>query len=247
MKTWKAIIVDDEEPGRKNLTVLLQKYCPEVEVIADAATAVEAKQKITTLQPDILFLDVQMPELDGFDLLDSLSQKNFSVVFVTAHAEYGILAVKAGATDYILKPIVIKELQQAVKKAAEFCESKTQQLAPSAEKLHERITLTHLNGFTVIELQEITRLEADDNYTKVFTADKKTYYVSKPLKQFETVLPENIFFRPHRSYIINLKHILEYTKEDGGAVIMSDGAKIELARSRYNEFLEVLKKLSIQI
>lgn len=247
MKTWKAIIVDDEEPGRKNLTILLQKYCPEVDVIADAANAVEAKQKITTLQPDILFLDVQMPELDGFDLLDSLSQKNFCVVFVTAHAEYGIQAVKAGATDYILKPIVIKELQQAVKKATEFCESKTQQPPPAAEQLHERITLTHTNGFAVVELREITRLEADDNYTKVFTADTKTYYVSKPLKQFETVLPESIFFRPHRSYIINLKHILEYTREDGGTVIMSDGAKIQLPRSRYNEFLEALKKLSIQI
>src|SRR5437870_824334 len=97
MKTLKAIIIDDEEPGRKNLTVLLQKYCPEIEVIADAGNAVEAKQKILTLSPDILFLDVQMPEQDGFDLLDSLQHKDFLTVIVTAHAEYGIQAVKSGA------------------------------------------------------------------------------------------------------------------------------------------------------
>ncbi|MFN0275666.1 MAG: LytR/AlgR family response regulator transcription factor [Chitinophagales bacterium] len=247
MKTYRAILVDDEEPGRKNLGILLKKYCPEIEVIADAAGAVEAKQKINVLQPDVLFLDVQMPELDGFDLLDSLSQKNFCVVIVTAHAEYGIQAVKAGATDYILKPIVIKELQQAVKRVVEESENKTQQISSSKVQTHERITLTHTNGFAILELQDIIKLEADDNYTRVYTSDKKTYYVSKPLKQFEDNLPEKIFFRLHRSYIINIKHVVEYTREDGGMVIMRDGAKIQIPRARYNDFMEAMKRQSIQL
>ncbi|MBC8046833.1 MAG: response regulator transcription factor [Fimbriimonadaceae bacterium] len=245
MKTYKAIIIDDEEPGRKNLSIMLQKYCPEIEVIADAGSAVDAKQKIIALNPNVLFLDVQMPELDGFDLLDSLSQKNFCTVIVTAHAEYGIKAVKAGAVDYILKPIVIKELQQAVKKVIETWENKTPENISA--QIPEHITLTHTSGFAVLKLQDIIRMEADDNYTRVYTHDKKTYYVSKPLKQFEDNLPENIFFRLHRSYIINLKHIAEYTKEDGGTVIMQDGAKIQIPRARYTDFMDALKKLSVQL
>jgi two-component system LytT family response regulator len=246
MKTYKTIIIDDEEPGRKNLSVLLEKYCPEIDIIAEAGSASEAKQKILELSPDVLFLDVQMPELDGFDLLESLAEKNFSVVIVTAHADYGIKAVKAGAVDYILKPIVIRELQQAVHKAIAFCNARTK-IHTSAKQSPERISLSHTNGFTIVELQDIIRLEADDNYTKVYTTDKKTYYISKPLKQFEEHLPDHIFFRLHRSYMINLRHIQEYAREDGGTVIMRDGAKILLPRGRYNAFMEALKTLSIQL
>lgn len=241
MKTLKAIIIDDEEPGRKNLSFLLQKYCPEIEVIGDADNAVEARQKIMQMTPDVLFLDVQMPELDGFDLLESMPQKDFMTVIVTAHAEYGIQAVKSGAIDYILKPIVIKELQQAVNKLVAYNSAGQQTYLP------ERITLSHVNGFAILELNDIIRFEADDNYTRVHTTDKKVYYVSKVLKQFEDNLPEHIFFRLHRSYIINMKHIQEYIKEDGGTIVMRDGTRIQIPRARYNDFMDALKKLSIQL
>lgn len=248
MKTFTAIIVDDEEPGRKNLAVLLHKYCPEIELIAEAASATEAKQKILSLQPEVLFLDVQMPELDGFDLLDSLSQKDFYIIIVTAHAEYGIQAVKAGAVDYILKPIVIKELQQAIKKIIEKDTLKQADLPQIISQ--ERISLSHTNGFAIVELKNISHLEADDNYTRVFVEENnaiKTYYISKPLKQFEDNLPDSSFFRLQRSYIINLHHIKEYLREDGGVVVMKDGSKIIIPRARNNDFMEALRKLSIQI
>lgn len=134
MNRYTAILIDDEEPGRRNLSALLEKYCPEIEVIAEAANAAEAKEKILSLGPNVLFLDINMPELNGFDLLESLNKKDFAVVFVTAHKDYGIQAVKAGAIDYILKPIVIKELQQAVNKIVSFYDQKKSELVTENQK-----------------------------------------------------------------------------------------------------------------
>ncbi len=245
MRKYTALIIDDEEPGRKNLALMLGKYCPEIEILGDAASAVEGKEKLLQLNPDLLFLDVQMPEIDGFDLLDSLTKKNFATVIVTAHAEYGIKAVKAGALDYILKPIVIKELQQAIKKVAEYYDSKSEQNTDAQKP--ERLTLSHTGGFTVVEIKDITRLEADNNYTKVFTTDKKMYYVSKPLKVFEDNLKDIIFFRVHRSFIINLNHVKEFLREDGGTIVMMDDTKIQLPKTRTSDFMEAVKKLSISI
>lgn len=245
MRKYSALIIDDEEPGRKNLALMLEKYCPEIEVLGEAASAVEGKEKLLQLNPDILFLDVQMPEIDGFDFLESLSKKNFATIIVTAHAEYGIKAVKAGALDYMLKPIVIKELQQAMKKVAEYYNSKDEQANDTQKP--ERLTLSHTGGFTVVEIKDITRLEADNNYTKVFTTDKKMYYVSKPLKVFEDNLKDIIFFRVHRSFIINLNHVKEFLREDGGTIVMMDDTKIQLPKTRTNDFMEAVKKLSISI
>ena len=245
MRKYTALIIDDEEPGRKNLALMLEKYCPEIEILGEAGSAVEGKEKLMELNPDILFLDVQMPEIDGFDLLDSLTKKNFATIIVTAHAEYGIQAVKAGALDYMLKPIVIKELQQAVKKVAEYYNNKSEQ-SNDAQK-PARLTLSHTGGFTVVEIKDITRLEADNNYTKVFTTDKKMYYVSKPLKVFEDNLKDIIFFRVHRSFIINLNHVKEFLREDGGTIVMMDDTKIQLPKTRTNDFMEAVKKLSISI
>lgn len=246
MHKYRAIIIDDEEPGRRNLQLLLEKYCPEIEITAEAANAAEGKQLIMDLAPELIFLDVQMPELDGFDLLDSLPKKNFAVIIVTAHAEYGIRAVKAGALDYILKPIVIKELQQAVNKVSAYYEQKKGE-QPAETNKPGRITLSHTGGFTVVEIKDIVRLEADNNYTKVFTSGNKMYYVSKPLKVFEDNLKDQVFFRVHRSYIINLLHVKEYLREDGGVIVMADDTKIQLPKTRINDFMDAVRKLSISI
>ncbi len=246
MDRYTAILIDDEEPGRRNLQALLEKYCPEIEVIAEASNAAEAKEKILNGNPNVLFLDINMPELDGFDLLDSLTKKDFAIVFVTAHKDYGIQAVKAGAIDYILKPIVIKELQQAVNKITEYFNQKKSDLVTDNEK-PGRITLSHTGGFSVIEMKDIVRLEAESNYTRVFVQDKKTYFVSKPLKVFEDNLKDNIFFRVHRSYIINLNFVKEFLREDGGVIVMIDDAKIQLPKARNSDFMEAMKKLSIAI
>ncbi len=246
MDKYTAILIDDEEPGRRNLAALLQKYCPEIDIIAEAASAPEAKEKILSLTPNVLFLDINMPELNGFDLLESLSKKDFAVVFVTAHKDYGIDAVKAGVIDYILKPIVIKELQQAVNKIVKHFDQKKSELITDNQK-PGRITLSHTGGFSVIEMKDIIRLEAESNYTRVFITDKKTYFVSKPLKVFEDSLKDNIFFRVHRSYIINLNHVKEFLREDGGVIVMKDDARIQLPKARYSDFMDALKKLSISI
>lgn len=247
MNKYTAIIIDDEEPGRKNLLALLEKYCPEITVIAEASNAAEAKEHILTLGPNVLFLDINMPELNGFDLLESLNKKDFAVVFVTAHKDYGIDAVKAGATDYLLKPIVIKELQQAVNKVVDFYDQKRSELVTEHQK-PGRITLSHTGGFSVIEMKDIVRLEAESNYTRVHVVDKKGYFVSKPLKIFEESLKDTtFFFRVHRSYIINLNHVKEFLREDGGVIVMADEAKIQLPKARYNDFIDAMRTLSIAI
>lgn len=246
MQRYTAILIDDEEPGRKNLRALLEKYCPEIDVIDEASNAAEAKEKILSLTPQVLFLDINMPELNGFDLLESISKKDFEVVFVTAHRDYGIQAVRAGAIDYLLKPIVIKELQQAVKKVVEQYEQKTPE-TPTQEHKPERITLGHTGGFSVVEMKDIVRLEAESNYTRVHVTGKKNYFVSKPLKVFEDSLRDNIFFRVHRSYIINLNHVKEFLREDGGVIVMQDEARIQLPKARYTDFIEAMRKLSIPI
>lgn len=247
MHHYTAILIDDEEPGRKNLRSLIEKYCPEIDVIAEAGHAAEAREKILELHPQILFLDINMPELNGFDLLESLNKKDFATVFVTAHRDFGIQAVRAGAVDYLLKPIVIKELQQAVNKAVELLEQKSaEHHAPEPAK-PERITLGHTGGFSVVEMKDIVRLEAESNYTRVHVVGKKNYFVSKPLKVFEDSLKDNVFFRVHRSYIINLNHVKEFLREDGGVIVMHDDARIQLPKARYNDFLEAMRKLSIAI
>ncbi len=246
MNKYTAIIVDDEEPGRKNLALLLEKYCPEIQVIGIAGNASEAKEKILTLNADVIFLNVQMPELDGFDLLNSIAKRDFAVVFVTAHEQYGREAVNAGAVYYILKPIEIKELQQAARKIVEYFDDKKQELTTETQK-PQRITLSHTGGFSVIELKEIVRLQADNNYTHVHTTDKKAYLVSKPLKVFEENLKDINFFRVHRSYIINLHHVKEYLREDGGTILLADDTKIQLPKSRHADFMDAVKKLSISI
>lgn len=247
MHRYSAILIDDEEPGRKNLRTLLEKYCPEIDVIAEAGHAAEAREMILELHPQILFLDIHMPELNGFDLLESLNKKDFATVFVTAHRDYGIQAVRAGAVDYLLKPIVIKELQQAVNKAVELLDGKRTEHSAADQPKPERITLGHTGGFSVVEMKDIVRLEAESNYTRVHVVGKKNYFVSKPLKVFEDSLKDNVFFRVHRSYIINLNHVKEFLREDGGVIVMHDDARIQLPKARYNDFLEAMRKLSIAI
>ncbi|MEZ5012941.1 MAG: LytTR family DNA-binding domain-containing protein [Chitinophagales bacterium] len=243
MEKITALIIDDEEPGRRNLRAMLERYCPEIEVIGEGASAMEGKEKILALSPGAIFLDIHMPELNGFDMLSSLNTIDFAIVFVTAHKDYGIQAVKSGATDYILKPIVVKELQQAVLKIVDY---HGQKQATDTNR-PERITLSHTKGFTIVDMKDIVRLEADNNYTRVYTIENKMYVVSKPLKAFEDSLHGDIFFRVHRSHIINLNHVRELLREDGGTLVLADESRILLPKSRYNEFVEAMKKLSISI
>lgn len=236
-----ALIVDDEYSGRKSFKLLLKDYCPEIDVIAEADSAHTAKKLVYDLNPDVVFLDVNMPVMDGFDFLDSLPERHFSVVFVSAHMEHGIRAVKAHAVDYLLKPVSIKELQLCVRNLVQAHKlSKSVDANSENYNSNHKIILSHFQGFSVHDINDIIRLEADDNYTKVFINNKIPITISKPLKHFEDCCGET-FFRIHKSHLINLKFLKEFTNQDGGYAIMTDGTKLAVSRRKLSEFMDKVK------
>ncbi|HMQ69961.1 MAG TPA: response regulator [Ignavibacteria bacterium] len=235
----KGLIVDDELSGRENLKSLIENYCSEIEIIGTASSAAEAKNMLNYITPDVIFLDINMPVLDGFDFLESIDSSRFMIVFVTAHDEYAIRAIKARAIDYLLKPIDIKELQQSVKKLVQNLLN----VIPSALQSPKVIVpVTH--GFKVMNADEIIRFEAEDCYTHIFSIGQYKITVSKTLKEFEDKVPGNNFFRVHRSHIINLNHIRDFTKLDGGYITMSDGIKIQVSRRKSPEFIKKCKEIN---
>jgi two-component system, LytTR family, response regulator len=242
MRVLKSIIIDDELHGRNNLHSLLKSYCPEIDVIGKCGKPGEAKKMIYDLKPDVIFLDINMPQINGFELLESLVEKNFMTVFVTAHSEFGIQAVKANAVDYLLKPIDIQELQQTVKKLLTLSENK-----PDVKETHDtknKILVSHSDGTSLIEISDITRLEGESNYTIIHLHNKKSLVVARTLKKFESSIPFDIFFRIHKSEIINLNYVTSFTNHDGGSVTMKDGAKLSISRRRLQQFEEIIKKFS---
>ena len=252
-----ALIVDDEFHARENLHMLLDEFCPGVRVIGTAGSVTEAREKITSLQPQVVFLDIRMPSgAEGFDLLESIPEKKFQVVFVTAFKDYAIQAFNANAIHYILKPIDIDDLQVAVKKLLDYDESFRNQSGSFSKYLDsvktlthlvksqgkaKRLTLYHSKGFRVVETKDIIRLEADGNCTQIYFSDGTKYLDTKTLKIFEDMLDDEIFFRVHKSHLINLTYLKEYLNTDGGEVVMKDGATVPVARNRLSEFLAKIK------
>lgn len=233
-----AIIVDDELHGRENLKLIIKTYCPEVEVIDCAASVVLAIELVKKHHPDVVFLDINMPVLDGFDFLDEFENCEFMTVFVSAHEEFGINAVKVGAVDYLLKPINIKELKLCIKKLLAIKE-----LSDKAKPVLEnnKLVIPTSHGFNVLNIDDILRLEADGCYTNLITKDKKSTFVSRTLKDFEESLTKNLFFRIHKSHLINLKYIADYSNLGGNFVKMTDGSKIEVSRRKSSEFMQRIK------
>lgn len=238
-KQLTAIIVDDELHGRENLRVLLQNYCPGIMVKGLASSVTEAISLVEEFAPDVVFLDINMPVLDGFDFLESFPKREFLTVFVTAHQEFGINAVKAGAIDYLLKPIDIRELKLTVRKLSGFSEkaSAEPQFTPKA-----KIMIPETHGFSVTNVEDIIRIEAEGSYSLVFTRDGRKTVVSRTLSDFEESLPPGMFCRIHRSSLINLDLVKEYSVIDGGTVTMIDGAKIDVSRRKTNDFLTMIRK-----
>jgi len=233
-----AIIVDDELHGRENLRLIIETYCPELEVKDCAATVVLAIEMVKIHQPDVVFLDINMPVLDGFDFLDEFECRDFMVVIVSAHQEFGINAVKAGAVDYLLKPINIKELKLCVKKLMAI---KTEKDKTKPTTKNNNLIIPASHGFNVLQIDTILRLEADGCYTKIITNDKKSTMVSRTLKDFEVSLPKDTFFRIHKSHLINLKYIKDYSNLSGSFVSMTDGCKVEISRRKSSEFIQQVK------
>ncbi len=233
-----AIIVDDEFYGRENLNKLIETYCPDVKILGLADSVIEAKQLVEKNNPDIVFLDINMPVLDGFDFLKEFDKREFMTVLVSAHKEYGIKAIKAGAVDYLLKPINIKELKETIKRLIELKINK-----PAVEVFTEpdKILIPASHGVAAILIDDIIRLEADRSYTIVYLNGEQSVIVTKTLKEFDDRLPKDKFYRVHKSHLINLKYFKKFSNLDGNHIIMTDGSKIELARRKAPEFIQKIK------
>jgi two-component system LytT family response regulator len=238
LNTLTAIIVDDELHGRENLKKIIETYCPEIEILGLADSVVNAKELVSVLKPDAVFLDINMPVLDGFDFLEEYDERNFMVVFVSAHEEFGINAVKAGAADYILKPINIKELKQTVKKLLSLHNKAIKVEAPHDI---DKLVIPASHGFIVLVIDDIIRLEADGSYTTLVMKGGKNTIVSRTLKDFEDTLPKEKFFRIHKSHLINLKHIKDYSNLSGNLVTMTDGSRVEISRRKAPDFIQKIK------
>ncbi len=234
----RAVIIDDELIGINTLKVLIEKNTQGVKVVAIATEPEKGIELIEDYKPDIVFLDINMPRINGFELLETIKFKDFKLVFTTAYQEHAIKAIKKKAFDYILKPIHIEELKICIDGILDSLGKK-----PEAPKNHQQqiIELSVKNGIIFIKQQDIIRLEADRSYTIFYLADGIKHVASKCLKEFEAFLDPHLFYRCHPSHIINLSKVVRIISDDGLFVQMSDASKTELLKRNKQEFLEKLK------
>jgi two-component system LytT family response regulator len=244
----KAVIVDDEKISLNALASKINTCCPDINIVKLFDNPKKAQEEIPLLQPDVLFLDIEMPHINGFTLLKNISPVCFEVIFTTAYSEYAIAALRISALDFLLKPIDAGELTNAVKRLAEKLNQPNKnnfeeqlqlffQYQKHPEQL-DKIALPVLNGLEFIEVNNIVKVEGENVYSIFYLNDGKKIIVSRTLKETEQVLSRWSFIRVHKSYIINLRYIKRYTKGEGGIVELSDGSEVEVSRRSKNEFLK---------
>jgi len=248
----KAILVDDEPDGIRTLQKLLQRHCPDVKIEATCANAAIAKQQIETIKPDVVFLDIQMPGQTGLEMIAELTIKNFEIIFVTAHNEYILQALQYSAADYLLKPVdedrLIEAVQRAEKrlkegKKEELTETLLHNLSNKGNPTEMRLCLPTLKGFIILKLDEIIYCEAERSYTIFHLEANKSVIVSKPLLDYENLLNDAGFLRIHKSFLINLRHVKEYQRGEGGTVIMNNNSEIEVSRRKKEQFLLKIREI----
>jgi two-component system LytT family response regulator len=249
--TINAIIVDDEEFARSSLYFLLQDNCKAVNIAGIAKSVEEARVLLKSNKVDLIFLDIAMPGENGFELIANAQQNRAHVVFTTAFDQYAVKAIKANALDYLLKPIDIDELKETVDKAVKFI-AQNKKTSSSNERLENlkqdlefkkvrKISLPHGQGYTLVDLDQIIRIEADSNYSTFYLFDKEKITVSKVLKEYEEILPESQFARVHKSSIINLNYLLEYNSKNGLELTLKNGEKIAVSRRRASDFQDKVR------
>jgi two-component system, LytTR family, response regulator len=240
----KVIIIDDSEDSVEKLSFLLKKYCPSIELTAVAATGKEGIVLINQQKPDLLFLDIELNDMTGFELLERLDEGLVcKVIFTTAHDKYAIKAIRSHAIDYLLKPISKDELLASIQRLenVEAVPSASSPTPPKREKL-EKIAFTTSDGLVFKKVADIIHCESDRNYTMVFFVNNEKLLVAKTLKDIDETLDGSGFCRIHHSHLVNLNHIARYVRGDGGYVIMSNGDNINVARNRKEIFLESFSK-----
>jgi two-component system LytT family response regulator len=241
-----AILIDDEKHCLETLRMMLNRYCKDVHIIEECSSAKKGLEAIERHSPDLIFLDIEMPIMNGFELLQRLPEIPFAVIFTTSYDQYAIKAIKFSALDYLLKPIDPEELISAVAKV-----SSRKQL-PGAEQFNillkqikqkgagfEKIAIPTLEGFELIRADQIIRCEADDNYTHVFLKNKNKIVSSRMLKEMEELLQEFRYFeRVHNSHLVNMNEVSKYIRGDGGYLLMSDGSTVSISKSRRESLIK---------
>ncbi len=240
-----ALLVDDEQKALDTLDSLIQNHCPNVRVIAKLTSPEDGLKKINELKPDLIFLDIDMPGMDGFEMLDHIHDRNFEVIFVTGSNYFAIKAFKVNAIDYILKPVIVDELISAVEKVSQLIETKNFNLS-RYDKLIEslksnkpkKITIHTGEGIVCLLPEDIIHVEADQAYSYIHMTNENKLVVSKNIKEIESILDKSVFFRVHKSHIINLEHVKKYNVHSGSFIEMTDGVKIIISRRNKKAFIE---------
>jgi len=251
-KKVKTLLVDDESKSLQIIENLLSKYGPEFSVVARASTGLEAIEQIHKLKPELVFLDITLPDCDGFYVLEQCKDVGFEVIFVTAHDNYAIRAFEMAAIHYLLKPMNHLDFQEALKRFHErqgisAIQKRHQILHETINNKPEKIVLPCLTGFTFVELNEIIRCQAESNYTLFFLTGDRKVMVSKTLNFYENLLTDLQFCRIHNKHIINLNHVVKFIRSKGGTLILTDQSEVEISESRKRELLDRLKDHALGI
>jgi two-component system, LytTR family, response regulator len=245
-----TVIIEDEQKSLEILAALIERNCPELKITGMGKNVKEGVELIRTLKPELVFLDISMPDGSGFDLLEQVQGHSFELIFATASDAHAIKAIKYSACDYLLKPIDADELKAAVDRVV-----KKRSTAPNMEHLqfliqhlkraddnYQKITLPTGNAYEIVNVKDIIRCEADGSYTNFYLTDKRKLMISAGLKHYEELLPDTDFIRVHHHHLINMNHVIRFLKEDGGYAVMSDGSKIEISRRKKEAFMEKLNR-----
>lgn len=244
----RTILIDDEINCLSSLEILLQMHCPSVQIVCKCQSPIDALAEIESLQPDLIFLDVEMPMMNGFDVLEQIRTKPVSVIFTTAYDQYAIKAIRYSALDYLLKPIDPKDLVQSILRFEAQSSNPTHEQfqflidkISQKEHTHNKLAIPNLEGFKMISIDDIVFCEADDNYTHIVLKNDQKMIASRTLKEIQRLLDEyQTFIRVHHSYLINLNEVEQYIRGDGGYLMMSDGSHINVSRSKKKNLLKYL-------
>src|ERR1051326_7627958 len=234
----RTILIDDDQSNLSSLSEKLAKHCPQVQIVAQCDNAQDGIMAIDSLQPDMVFLDIEMPVMNGFVMLQQITHKNFELIFVTAYDHYAIKAIRYSALDYLVKPVEIEELKAAVTKAEANRSNRSShlQLELLLEQLNKkqlrRITIPTTEGLQFINVEDIVYLEASNNYTNIFLSTNQKFLVSRTLKDFEEMLPGETFLRIHHSNIINKYYVEKYIRGEGGQVVMRHGYVLDVSKRK---------------
>ncbi len=247
MEKIKAILIDDELNSLQNLERKLQEFCPDVDIVAVTQKPEDGLLLIRQHQPEVVFLDIEMPRMSGFRLLEELGEYDFNIIFTTAYNNYSIDAIRISAFDYLVKPIGIEDLQKAVERLAKPKGAQTKEKIDILKKSlsdnrsqEDKIAISTSEGIEFVPIKNILHIESKSNYSKIYLPEDKTIMVSKILKDFEEMLSSYNFLRIHNSHLINLNYIKKYIRKHGGQVMLQDGTVIEISRRKKEEFLKMI-------